>query len=303
LSPWRSSFEEGAQAELLLGAVEQLLVAFSALAQFGSDRVALLVFGDEVGRLGVADPGDLGDQVADAPSVGRETELHLGADLVALGHRDLAHVVAEAAELRALPVVPGARGAHPGAEPVMDFGVGPMADDDLAAEPHAGVDEPRLAVAVRRLVEVHEIHVDRAPRQLGVELGVEMSERLLQRVEAADPHLRRREGVHPQDQARAIGIGIGFEAQLENLVGRGQQRLEHGLERQLFRFGERAGDLLGVGGDLLERSRPVEVLRPADEPDFRIGEEDHVHLSRLGVGVQTCYNSRIAAASGRRPAG
>jgi hypothetical protein len=253
-------------------------VALAALAQLGNDRVALLVFGDEIGRGGVADLVDPWRRDRRRPGVGREAELHLGADLVAFGHRDLAHVVAEAAELPALPIVPGARGAHPGAEAVMHLRIGPVADDDLARQAHARVDEPGLAVAVRRLVEVHEVHVDRVPRQLGVELRVQMRERLLQDVEAADPHLRRREGVHPQNQAGAIGIGIRVETQLRDLVGRRQQRLEHGLQRQLLRFGEAGGDLLGVGGDLLERPRPVEMLRPADEPDFRVGEVDHHRL-------------------------
>jgi len=84
--------------------------------------------------------------------------------------------------------------------------------------------------------------------------------------------------VHPQDQARAIGVGIRVQTEARDLVGSRQQRLEDGLQRQLLRFGEAGGDLLGVGRDLLERSRPVEMLRPADEPDFRVGEEDYVRL-------------------------
>ena len=133
----------------------------------------------------------LGHEIADAVAVGREAELHFRRDLVAFGDGDLAHVVAEAAELRALPVVPGARRAHPGAEAVLDLRIGPVADDDLAGEPQARVDEARLAVAVRGLVQVHEVHVDRAPRQVAIELRVQMQERLLQRIQPANPHLRR----------------------------------------------------------------------------------------------------------------
>jgi hypothetical protein len=65
------------------------------------------------------------------------------------------------------------------------------------------VDEARLAVAVGRLVEVHEVHVDLVPGQVAIELGVEMDERLAQEGEAADPHLRGRERVHPEDQPGA----------------------------------------------------------------------------------------------------
>src|SRR3712207_7801238 len=43
-----------------------------------------------------SDGVDHGDQVVDAPGVHRHAEADLGLDLVALGHRDVAHVVAEA---------------------------------------------------------------------------------------------------------------------------------------------------------------------------------------------------------------
>ena len=54
------------------------------------------------------------DQVADAVAVDGKTEFHLRGDLVALGHSHLAHVVAETAELRRLPVGPRRRGPGPG---------------------------------------------------------------------------------------------------------------------------------------------------------------------------------------------
>ena len=57
------------------------------------------------------------------------------------------------------------------------------------------------------------------PRQFGIELRVQMHERLLQRVETANPHFRGRERVHPENEAGAIGIGIGLEAQFGDLVG------------------------------------------------------------------------------------
>ena len=41
-------------------------------------------------------------------------------------------------------------------------------------------DEPELAVAVGRLVQVHEVHVDLRPGQLAVELRVQVRHRLAQ---------------------------------------------------------------------------------------------------------------------------
>ena len=252
----------------------------AGLAQLRSDGVPLLVFARQGLRLRVRDGVHRGHEIADAVTVGREAELHFGRDFVALGHRDLTHVVAEAAEFRALPIVPGARRAHPGAEAVLHFRVRPMADDDFARQTHARVDEARLAVAVSRLVQVHEVHVDRVPRQIAIELGVEVHERLLERVQPAHPHFRRRKSVHPKDQAGAVRIGVRIEAKLGDFVRRRQQRLEDSLQRELRRIGERSRDLPRVGRDLLKRSGTVEMLRAANEPDFRGGEIDH---NRLGI--------------------
>ena len=59
----------------------------------------------------------------------------------------------------------------------MDLLVLPVADHDLAVQAEAAADEPELAVAVGGLVQVHEVHVDRAPRQVAVELRVEVQRR------------------------------------------------------------------------------------------------------------------------------
>ena len=172
--------EELAQSEFLARRVAQARVTRAAFGELGNDLIELGVFVDQLRRPPVLDAVDPPDQVADAVAVARKTEAHFGRHLVAFGDRDRTHIVAETAECAALPVMPGARGAHPGADALLRLGVGPMTDDDFAIEAHARVDEPRFAVAVRRLIEVHEIHVDGVPRQLAIELGVEMEERLLE---------------------------------------------------------------------------------------------------------------------------
>ena len=134
--------------------------------------------------LGVGRVVDDRDEVADAEGVDAEPEPPLGLDLVALGDRDVAHVVAEAGDPARLPVALRARGPRPGADALLDLGVGPVADHDLALEAHPGRHEPELPVAVGGLVEVHEVHVDRVPGDLAVVLGVEVEERPLQGLEA-----------------------------------------------------------------------------------------------------------------------
>ena len=183
-------------------------------------------------------------QIADAVAVDREAEGDLRRHLVAFGHGDLAHVVAEARHLGALQVVPRPGHARPRADAVLHLAVAPVADDDLAAQPHPRVHEPGLAVAVRRLVQVHEVHVDAIPRRIAVELRVQVQHRLLQRAQAADPHLRRRERVHPQDHAGAAGVAVGLEQRGADLVRRRQQALEHHRQRHLRRRVERLGHRL-----------------------------------------------------------
>ena len=112
------------------------------------------------------------------------------------------------------------------------LGIGDVAEHRLALDAHAGLDERELAVAVGGLVQVHEVHVDGRPRQRLVGLGVQVQQRLAERLEPADPHLRRREGVHPRDHADAAVVVAGVEAGPADGVGGGQDRLEDDADRQ-----------------------------------------------------------------------
>ena len=72
-----------------------------------------------------------------------------------------------------------------------------MPDDDLAIEPQARVQEAGLAVAVRGLIEIHEVHVDLGPGKVPIELGVQVQKRFAQRGETANPHFGGRKSMHP----------------------------------------------------------------------------------------------------------
>ena len=89
----------------------------------------------------------------------------MGLDLVAFGDRDLAHVVADAGDPGAVAVVPGARRRGPSRRSVAWTSASCQWPTTIfRAQPQPGADEPELAVAVGRLVQVHEVHVDRRPR-------------------------------------------------------------------------------------------------------------------------------------------
>ena len=65
----------------------------------------------------------------------------------------------------------------------------PVAANHLAGDTHTGADVSELDIAVRTLVQVHEVHVHRLPGNLSVVLGVEVEHRLLQLLQTLDPHL------------------------------------------------------------------------------------------------------------------
>ena len=148
--------------------------------------------------------------------------------------------------------------------------IGHVAGDGLARRADAGQDVGELAVAVRGLVQVHEVHVDLRVRQFDVRLRVEVQHRLLQRAEAVDPHLGGRERVHPRDDADAPRIGVDLEHLAMDPDRLGQHRLEHDGQRDVATGVELLHDGGRLVGDLSERFVAVEGLAAGEEPDLAI---------------------------------
>ena len=146
------------------------------------------------------------DEVADAVAVDRKAELHLGRDLVALGHRHFAHVVAEAG--RTSRPCQSCHAPPPASR--RRFALAPPAscqkpDHHLAVQPQAGVMKPGSrspCAAWFRFMKSMSIVV---PRHLAVVLRVQVQERLAQRVQTVDPHLGRRERVHQRISPTQLG--------------------------------------------------------------------------------------------------
>src|SRR5439155_1053156 len=75
-----------------------------------------------------------------------------------------------------------------------------------------------------------------------VVLGVQVQQRLLQRGQARDPHLRRRERVHPGDDSDATVVRVCLEAGASDCVRRGQYRAAGHPDRNRVRRGESVDD-------------------------------------------------------------
>ena len=86
---------------------------------------------------------------------------------------------------------------------------------------------------MRRLVEVHKVHVDFAPRQILVELRVQMEQRFGEDRQAA-PHFGGRKGVHPRDDSATFRIIRHSQTQGANFFGRGDNGFENDFKRQAW---------------------------------------------------------------------
>ena len=143
---------------------------------------------------------------------------------------------------------------------------------------------------MRGLIQVHEVHVHGGPGERLVELGVQVQDGFGERLQTGNPHLGRREGVHPEHQTDAILGVVGFAAERANGVRRGHHRLEDHAHRDRFLGIEIGGDLLRVDGDLRQGLFSVEVLTARDEPDFQI--LDMFHLFSLSL-LHSSFPARL----------
>src|SRR3954470_3967183 len=101
-----------------------------------------------------------------------------------------------------------------------------MADNDLAFDLKTAAHEAEFTVAVRRLIRVHEIHINPVPWDVAVKLGMKMQKRLLQGSKSSNPHFCRAECMHPCHDASTVFIRIRLTHQSKNRIGILQHILE-----------------------------------------------------------------------------
>ena len=89
-----------------------------------------------------------------------------------------------------------------------------------------------FTVAMRRLVQIHKIHVDRIVGQLLVGLGVQVQQRFVKLLQTFDPHLCRRKRVHPCNHTDTAVVGLGFSHILQTAF----RCLDYGQQLDLDRI-------------------------------------------------------------------
>ena len=111
----------------------------------------------------------------------------LSLNFVAVGNGHVVHLVAETQDEHILSVSPGRCHTLPHGNMFLSLRISPMAHHHLTAQTHTRAYMAELPVAVRALIEIHKIHVDIVPWNLGIILGVEMEQRLAQLLETMNP--------------------------------------------------------------------------------------------------------------------
>ena len=118
-----------------------------------------------------------------------QTLLELNA--VAIGNGNVVHVHTEHQTTNIVSISNTCCYACPYSNLLLSLLVLPITTNNFAGDAHTSADMSELDVTMSTLVEVHEVHVDLAPGNLGVILGVEVKQRLLQLLQTLDPHLCR----------------------------------------------------------------------------------------------------------------
>ena len=220
------------------------------------------------------------DQVADAIARHGHAEPELRLDLVALRNRDLAHVVPEPRDCEAVRLAPARRCPGPDADPLAHARLAPVADNGLPHEAHPRLHERELPVAVRRLVQVHEVHVDLAPGEIAVELRVEVQEGPGGRRAPRSTSSPARRCASTRSRRCSSGR-VGLDEHGADRLGRRRDRLADDPHGDLRRGVERRGDLGRVRLDAAELLGAVHVLAAADEPGLEVFERVRRHRRDL----------------------
>lgn len=244
---------------------------FARLIADGSDIVGrkivlFAVNGHELVNFRFRDGVHFLDQIANGPCVDFPAEFLLDFDFIALGDSHVAHIVAETHDFHVLRDGDADGGLHPAADAGLHILVLPVPSDNLARLAQARADEAVFPVAVRGLIEVHEVHVDFFIGNLTVILGRKVQPRLLEHIQAVDPHFGRAECMAPCDDTgagiiiislfydlRDLSAGFGCDLIFERIRQDGGQLLRH---------------LLRTPCDSRQNILAVERLRADDKPEF-----------------------------------
>ena len=240
------------------------------------------------------------DQLPHRPGVDLPAQFGLYLYLIALGHGDFPHIVAEAHDLQLF----GNRCAHGGAHPIPQAflyrRVLPVPGNDLARHPQPGGGEPVFAVAVGGLVQVHKIHVDPLVGDLAVVLGGKMAVGLLQGGKTVDPHFAGAEGVAPGNKAGTAFVVVGLAHKVGDLRVGFCRDLVDDLTGKISACVQCIGHFGGAGGHGFQNLGTVQELAAHHKPEFIVVQ--HIRHLLFPSGRFACSAVLYCAKKAAKPA-
>ena len=100
----------------------------------------------------------------------RVTKLHFGFHFIAICNGYVPHVIAKAYKFCTLPIVPAGCSSCPGSNIFNHSFILPMAYHYFPIFAHAAYHKTKFAVTMCRLIQVHEIHINRSPWNFSIVL-------------------------------------------------------------------------------------------------------------------------------------
>ena len=153
---------------------------------------------------------------------------------------------------------------------ILCLSIFPIADNGLAGLAQTREDMCILAVAMSTLVEVHEVHIHGLVGDLLVVLCMEVEQGLAEDLHALDPHLGRREGVHPADDAHALVVDISAVHDVDHFLGTVGCAFIDNLDGQTTRVVQSFHHLFGMTIYLLHGIASVKELCTCYPPNLEI---------------------------------
>lgn len=165
--------------------------------------------------------------------------------------------------------------SHPASQLILHTGICPMPYNNLTLNSHTAYDMAIFPVAMRRLILIHEIHINAVIRNFLIELRMQMTKRLTILLQPQNPHFRRGKRMHPGDNTSALLILICRIQGSPDSRRINQRRLQNHFKGKPSRSVQPLHDLRGMLRHLPQALIPVQILGTCTKPEFVVSSCFH----------------------------
>ena len=173
-------FQQTTQSDFSLSRIPYFGISFRT--RFFQFRIMIIlspIFFDQSFCISVFYGTIINHQIIDRAIIHVIAQSLFGSYLITIGYSHVIHLITEAKDQHILRICPSSADTHPGSNLLLCGFILPMSYDNFTVLTHPGTDMAEFAVAMSRLVQVHEVHIHRIPRNFLIILCMEMQQRLL----------------------------------------------------------------------------------------------------------------------------